>query len=296
MSLTMNAIKIAILMTCYNRRDTTLACLRKLMNQDGIREVKLQVYLVDAGSTDGTVEAIEDQYPDIHLIRRDNTLFWCSGMRVAFEEAMRGDQDYFLWLNDDTMLFRNAIRTLLDTTYQIRRQEGKPGIIVGSTQDPKTGQCTYGGVTRKSKWRPLVHQLLEPSGKPQQCITMNGNCVLIAQEVVESIGNLSPAFTHLMGDYDYGLSASAKGIGIWIAPVYIGQCYQNPLPLWADPEVALRKRLAILHSPKGLPPREWFIYVRRHAGIYWPVYMLTLYMRVLFPHFWILFRKYTRRQ
>ena len=50
------------------------------MNQDGIREVKLQVYLVDAGSNDGTAEAIEDQYPDIRLIRRDNTLFWCGGM------------------------------------------------------------------------------------------------------------------------------------------------------------------------------------------------------------------------
>jgi GT2 family glycosyltransferase len=292
----MDAIKIAVLMTCYNRRDTTLACLKKLMNQDGIQEVKLQVYLVDAGSTDGTAGAIEDQYPDIHLIRRDNTLFWCSGMRVAFEEAMKGDHHYFLWLNDDTMLFQNAIRTSLDTAYQIRRQEGKLGIIVGSIQDPKTGQCNYGGFMPKSKWRPLVYRLLEPCGKPQQCITMNGNCVLIAREVVESIGNLSPDFTHFIGDYDYGLRASAKGIGIWIAPVYIGQCSRNPLPLWVDPEVALRKRLAVLHSPKGLPPREWFIYVRRHAGIYWPFYMLTLYMRVLFPNFWILLHKHTRRQ
>jgi GT2 family glycosyltransferase len=76
----MDAIKIAVLMTCYNRRDTTLACLRALMNQVEIQEVKLQVYLVDAGSNDGTAEAIEDQYPDIRLIRRDNTLFWCGGM------------------------------------------------------------------------------------------------------------------------------------------------------------------------------------------------------------------------
>ena len=261
------------------------------MHQDGIQEVKLQGYLVDAGSTDGTVEAIADQYPDIHLIRRDNTLFWCNGMRVAWEEAMKDYHNYFLWLNDDTMLFQNAIRILLDTAYQIRRQEGKPGIIVGSTQDPKTGQCTYGGVIRKSKWQPLGYRLLEPSGKPQRCITMNGNCVLIAREVVESIGNISSDFIHFMGDYDYGLRANAKGIGIWIAPVYIGQCSRNPLPLWADPEIALRKRLATLNSPKGLPPREWFIYVRRHAGICWPVYMLTLYIRVFFPYFWKLFHK-----
>jgi GT2 family glycosyltransferase len=287
----MDVIKIAVLMTCHNRKNTTLACLRKLMNQDGIQEVKLQVYLVDAGSTDGTMEAIEDQYPDIHLIRRDNTLFWCSGMRVAFEEAMKDYHNYFLWLNDDTMLFQNAIRMLLDTAYQIRQQEGKPGIIVGSTQDPKTGQCTYGGVIRKSKWQPLGYRHLESSGKPQRCITMNGNCVLIAREVVESVGNLSSDFTHYIGDYDYGLRASAKGIGVWIAAAYVGNCSRNPLTPWAEPEVSLRRRLEILHSPKGLPPREWFLYLRRHAGIYWPIYILTLYIRVLFPHLWRLFGK-----
>ena len=209
----MYAVQIAALMTCHNRKDTILACLRELMSQAGVNDtVKLQIYLIDAGSTDGTIEAIQEHFPDIHLIRSDSGLFWCGGMRVAFDEAMKGDHDYFLWLNDDTILLHNALQTLLDTERELRQQEGKAGIIVGSTQDPKTGQCTYGGIVRQSKWRPLVHRLLEPSGKPQRCLTMNGNCVLIAREVVESVGNLSPEFTHAIDDNDYGLRVNNHDI------------------------------------------------------------------------------------
>ena len=111
----MYAVQIAALMTCHNRKDTTLACLRELMSQAGVNDtVKLQIYLIDAGSTDGTIEAIQEHFPDIHLIRSDSGLFWCGGMRVAFDEAMKGDHDYFLWLNDDTVLQSCPIcRTLI---------------------------------------------------------------------------------------------------------------------------------------------------------------------------------------
>jgi GT2 family glycosyltransferase len=175
----------------------------------------------------------------------------------------------------------------------LRQQEGKAGIIVGSTRDPKTDYCTYGGVVRRNKWRPMAYRRLEPSGKPQRCITMNGNCVLIPWEVAESIGNLSPGFTHSLGDFDYGLRASAKGVSIWIAPTYIGECSRSPLKPWVDPEISLRRRLEILRSPKGLPPREFLLYIKRHAGIYWPIHVLALYIRVLFPR---LCRPYSKKR
>jgi GT2 family glycosyltransferase len=287
----MSTVQIAVLITCHNRKDLTLACLRKLMRQTGIDVVRIQAYLVDAGSTDGTAEAIEKHFPNVRLIQRDSSLFWCGGMQVAFNEAMKGNYDYYLWLNDDTILFQNAIQMLLETAHELRQKEAKAGIIVGSTRDPKTGQCTYGGIVRQSRWRPLAYRLLEPSGKSQQCHTMNGNCVLIAREVAEVLGGLCPEFTHFLGDIDYGLRASAKGIPLWIASTYIGECSVNPPTPWVDPEVPLRKRLAVLYSPKGLAPREWLVFIRHHAGIYWPVYFLTLYVRVVFPGLWRLFGK-----
>jgi len=273
-------------MTCHNRRETTLACLKALFYQKAIDNVRLQAFLVDAGSTDGTAGAVRQRFGNVHVIHRDSSLYWCSGMRVAFAEAMKEDCDYYFWLNDDTMLVPDALRTLLETARETERRGGNVGIIVGSTFDPDTGRCSYGGVVRSSKYRPLLYRLVRPSGTPERCDTMNGNCVLIPREVVRSVGNLSPEFTHVNGDRDYGLRAKAKGIPLWIAPTYVGACPRNPPPLWANPEAPLKERLNILHSPKGFPPNEWTVFIRRHAGIQWPLYWLTLYVHVLLPRFW----------
>jgi len=282
----MSATRITVLMTCHNRKDTTLACLDKLMNQKGLETVKLEVYIVDAGSTDGTAKAISERFPEVQVIRRDTNHYWCDGTRVAFSEAVKRNYDYYLWLNDDTMLFSGAVRALHDTAQQTTQRYGRAGIIVGSTRDPETGVCTYGGVVRPSKWRPLRYRLVEPSNGVQSCDTMNGNCVLISSEVVSSVGNISEEFTHGMGDRDYGLRAKAHGFPLCVAPNYVGECARNPPPLWTNPKISLKERLKILRSPKGLPPREWAIYAKRHAGAQWPLYWLQLYMRVVFPRLW----------
>ena len=78
--------------------------MKKLINQDKIDKIDLNVYLVDDGSTDGTSEAVKKNFPQVNIIKGDGTLFWNGGMRVAFSKAMESEHDYYLWLNDDTIL------------------------------------------------------------------------------------------------------------------------------------------------------------------------------------------------
>jgi GT2 family glycosyltransferase len=184
----MAKIQIAVLMTCHNRRESVLVCLDALKNQRTIDDAGLQVYLVDAGSTDGTACAVRERFPDVNLIPRNDSLFWCGGMRAAFDEAAKEDYDHYLWLNDDTTLEDQAVRSLLDTSRQVRAWEGRDCIIIGSTCDPQTGQHTYGGAVRSSRYRPIKFSPVIPSSKPQRCDTMNGNCVLLPREVVSLIG------------------------------------------------------------------------------------------------------------
>jgi len=207
-------------------------------------------------------------------------------MRVAFGEAIKGDYDYYFWLNDDTVLLPGALGRLLETANKVRQSEGRGGIIVGSARDSQTGRLTYGGRVRTSRWRPMSFRKVVPSEKPQRCDTMNGNCVLIPREVADLVGNLSEDFTHSMGDTDYGLRAKAMGVGIWVAPNYAAECSGNEPSLWVNPATPLMERLRILHSPKGLPFRERLVYTKRHWPIRWPVYCVQVYLRVLFPKFW----------
>ena len=50
---------IAVLLTCYNRAETTLACLGKLFKQQLDFEINIDVYLVDDKSNDGTAELVD---------------------------------------------------------------------------------------------------------------------------------------------------------------------------------------------------------------------------------------------
>ncbi|MBT4484977.1 MAG: glycosyltransferase family 2 protein [Candidatus Latescibacteria bacterium] len=280
----MEKILVATLLTCHNRKETTLACLKALYSQTGMEGVEVNTYLVDDGCTDGTGDAVREAFPGVRVLQGDGNLYWCGGMRFAWAEAMKENYDYYLWLNDDTLLFDNALRTMLDTAVTVRESHGQDGIVVGSTCDPDTGKQTYGGVQRIDK--TLGFRLIEPSDKPQCCDTMNGNCVLISKAVARVTGNLSGRFTHAIGDTDYGLRACRDGFSCWIAAGYVGECRQNPRPDWTNPETPLRERLKNLRDPKGLPPGEWIEFAKRHAGWRWPLYAMKLWLRVLFPGIW----------
>ena len=62
---------IAILMTCYNRKEKTMASLAGIFKQKILENIQLQVYLVDDGSADGTSEAVAQTYPQVKIIPGD---------------------------------------------------------------------------------------------------------------------------------------------------------------------------------------------------------------------------------
>ncbi len=275
----MNNTKLAILIACYNRRDITLACLDALHLQD----LTFDVYLTDDGSTDGTSEAVKAYYPEVNILQGNGNLFWGGGTRLAFAEALKADYDYYIWLNDDTLLNPNALSTLLNTHQKLALRDNSKSIVVGSMQDPVTEKNSYGGYVKDS-WRPLKFKLLKPTPEPQECETINGNLVLIPRSVAAIVGNIDEAFRHMLGDFDYGLRARKLGCLVYIAPGYLGTCSQNNIQgTWMDTNLSLKQRLRKFNF-KGsslLRPDSW-LYARRHGGALWLVYWLRPYIQFVY--------------
>ncbi|MEQ8468167.1 glycosyltransferase family 2 protein [Coleofasciculus sp. E1-EBD-02] len=275
--------RTAVLMTCHNRKPKTLSCLAALFNQILPREVKLDVYLVDDGSTDGTAQAVLQAYPHVKILPGNGNLYWNRGMRKAFAEAMKYDYDYYLWLNDDTLLYPDALSSLWQTYHHLTKQGHEKAIIVGSTHHPNTGKLTYGGFGRSTWWHPFKYSLVEPGTEPKPADTLNGNCVLIPRAVVQILGNLDPAFSHSIGDTDYGLRAQRQGCSVWVAPGYAGKCQTNPPQghPWLDPKFTLKQRWQAVTDHKGLPPRESKVFCQRYAGWLWLFFWLLPYIRLV---------------
>jgi GT2 family glycosyltransferase len=293
-------VSVATIITCYNRKEKTLTCLKNLMSQDGIENVDLTVYLVDDGSTDGTGDAIRQNFPQVNVLQGDGNLYWNGGMRLAFSEAMKNNYDYYLWLNDDTFIYPNSLQLLIETSTTIKPHKRNNVIIVGTIKDIITGVVNYGGVVQKSKLQPLKFIQLDSKTKPQQCDTFNGNVVLIPCSVVQTIGNMNSKYSKMqMGDLDYGLRAKYAGFKSWVAPGFIGECASNTIEgTLFDKNLSFKERIKILKTPHGVPPaKEWMVFTKLHAGFLWPFYWLRTIVRVLFPWTYLLFRKppqYTR--
>ncbi len=273
---------LAVLVTCFNRRSKTIACLAALFNNSFPRHLNTTVFLVDDGSSDGTSAAVNSAFPNVRVIKGSGHLYWGGGMRLAFSEAMESDFDYYLWLNDDTVLLPDTISRLMEVRDQVKRTNEDEVIVVGTTFDALTGIATYGGQIRNRPNRKLSFRLVIPSERPLPCDTINGNCVLIPREVVAKVGNIDSALIHSMGDIDYGLRAAKAGCKLWVMPGYAGTCSTNPTTgTYNDRTLPLRRRLGAMLGPKGLPLSAWKILAKRHTGSMWVMYWLWPYARVL---------------
>ena len=276
------SVSVCALLTCFNRRDKTLECLRALANSTGLEHVALRAVLVDDGSTDGTAEAVLAEFAWVEVVRSNGLLFWCRGMHLAFATALRHGFDHYLWLNDDTVLMPDAVARLLTCESHLRARLGTAVIVVGSTVDPLSGACTYSGELRPARWLPSRVERVALASVPQRCDTLTGNIVLIPYRAAQRVGNLDDSFEHAMGDTDYGLRARRLGVELWVDSGIHGHCAHNPVAgTYLDESLPIATRWKRMLHRKGLPWRSWLRFTRRHTGVMWPLYFAWPYAKLL---------------
>ena len=270
--------KVAILLTVFNRKVKTLECLKNCYQQiDAMKadvNYSFSVYMVDDGSTDGTADAVSEMFPQTHVIRSEGNLFWNQGMRLAWKTAADDGQDFYLWLNDDTIMKEGALACLMETSLFLRNR----AIVVGTAEDAQ-GNISYGG-------RKVSGKIVVPDPViPVPCETFNGNLVLIPAHVFNILGNLEERYHHCFGDYDYGVRAAKANVVRVVAPGILCVCDRNPgIPKWRDRSYSLKERVRYLHTPKGRPPREQFLYDCRSQGFIFAImHGLSIAMKVFFP-------------
>ena len=259
-----------------------MSALAALFHQRNTERAQFTVFLVDDGSTDGTGECVHELFPSVQLLRGNGTLYWNGGMRMAFAAALKEPFDAFLFLNDDTVLYEDALDRLAACA-RSWRIANSPAIVVGSTKSPGSEEQTYGGIVLRSRGFALkLEKVLPDTSQPVTCDTMNGNIVLIPKEIAEVVGNLDGHFGHQFGDLDYGLRATRAGFKIVVAPGYFGECLPNSnAGTWRDSELTFSERWRKLTSPKGVPFHEWILFTRRHYGYRWPYYALSPYLKTI---------------
>lgn len=278
---------IAVLLTCHNRKTKTIACLTSLFQANLPVDCKFDVFLTDDGSTDGTSEAVNELFPEIHVVKGDGGLFWAGGMRLAWETAMKKRlYDAYLLINDDVKLYPDFIMNLLKAESYSLAQTGNEGIYSGATMGNISGKATYGGSIFIDNKILVNMQLLEPKNYPQECMVTNANILWISKIVVDRLGIFDDRFTHGIADYDYSLQAFRKNLPVFLAPEFCGSCVDDHGNNWRNKRYRLKERIAYLKSPKGLAYSEYMYFIGKHFPMYLPYTFFMLWMKTLFPSIW----------
>ena len=290
-------MKIAVLLTCFNRKKKTVSCLSYLYssldsyNSNNTEKISLSVFITDDGSTDGTSQEVKKSFADkdIYIFNpSDGPLYWAGGMRYAWKKSIEfsRDWDFFLLLNDDTYVFKNLFDEFIQTdTYCIHKHH-KSGLYSGITcQGVNSKLTTYGGNVWTNKFLGKTKRL-SPIGKPQTCDLTNANILFVAKNVVDTIGILYEGYNHGCADYDYSNMARKAALPVYVMSNFCGVCendHSNDIDIEKKViSMTLQERKKYFNHPKTSnvdylkfikrvsPLRYYMVYLGRMINLYFP--------------------------
>jgi GT2 family glycosyltransferase len=110
---------LSIIITNWNTQQLLLDCIASLYAT--IQRTSFEVFVVDNGSTDGSVEAVAGRYPDIKIIANARNEGFAKANNAALK-LMAGT--YAVLLNSDTLLKEGAI----DRMFEFMQTHPRAGI------------------------------------------------------------------------------------------------------------------------------------------------------------------------
>lgn len=289
-------MNIAVLLTCFNRKEKTLSCLGSLYNALSLyndkkrNKIDISVYLTDDGCTDGTGDAIKNNFSDkdITILQGTGNLFWAGGMRFAWNEALKkhNEWDFYLLLNDDTDLLDNLFDELMNTHKYCLENYKKSGIYSGITSAKSDhNKMTYGGDVWKNKFLGTSIRL-KPIGQPQMCDITNANILLVSKKVVDTIGIFWNGYIHGRADNDYANTARKKGIPVLITANFCGRCDNDHKSSEEITEAVISMSLSERKKYFSNPIRsnkDYLKYIRRNMPFRYPMVALGRLLNVFCP-------------
>lgn len=250
-------MKIAVLLTCFNRKVLTLSCLehvlkaREAYNVNHNDKIKLSFFLTDDKCTDGTPDAVGDllQNESLTIISANGNAYWAGGMRLAWNKALEvGCFDFYLLLNDDTDVWPNLFDELLEAHEYSLKNFSVYGIYSGNTTWKNNHSViTFGGKKEYGRFFKKYVRL-SPIGIPQKCDIVNANILMVPDAVVKKIGIFPDCYVHGAADNDYGKRAADAGFLVLITANFCGSCDADNYDV--DEECAKIKKMNLKQRKK----------------------------------------------
>lgn len=212
----MKAPKIVIVLLNWNGKKDTIQCLQSLSQVTGPR---FRTIVIDNGSTDGSVEAIREAFPEQPIFQMGANLGFAGGNNYGITWALEKKAEWILLLNNDTTVAPDLLTEFLNAATEQPKAKILGAKILRMSQPDIIDHL--GGF-----WNPAIAEFVShasgeidtPYYDMQPADYVCGAALLMHRSVPETIGLLEPRFFLFWEETDYCFRAKRAGFEVWTAP------------------------------------------------------------------------------
>jgi GT2 family glycosyltransferase len=247
---TQAAPRVAIVVVNYNGTDDTHKCLRSLRELD---YPNAEVVLVDNGSKPQVGAEFAAAYPWVRVIQNPVNGGWAGGNNVGIRDALARGAEYFVLLNNDTIVAPTLVSRLLAGT---AAGYGVIGPLVHWMDEPDVVMmdgCTFDAPGSASFFeRPTI-----ATADVTEVEIVYGCCLTASAEVFHRVGLLDERFFLIHEESDFCLRARRAGFRCGVLP--------EPL-VWHKGSSSFQREGKPLQ--RYFDARNLFLLMWKHSGSY----------------------------
>ncbi len=213
--------KIAVVIPTYNRRKLLHNLLQQLFQIENSKFEYNVVVVVD-GSTDGTIEMLTKDFPEVHIIYGNGNWWYTKSMNEGFKYLKDKNPDYLLLLNDDVCIQRDYLSFLLNAAIK----KNDKAIITSICFSDKAPYVLFdAGVSRIIWWRFKFVKYYKRFSEvkiedfsglvPTEIVTGRGT--LIPAHILYTLNMYDEKYIQYGSDLDLGLKAIKQGYKCFIS-------------------------------------------------------------------------------
>lgn len=162
---------ISIIFVNYKTKDLTINAIKSV--KEKTEGLEYEIFVVDNASNDGSIEAVEAEFPDVNIIKSEINGGFGYANNLAIKQA-KGK--YILCLNTDTLLVNNAIKFMFD--FMEKAKNNNIGACGGYLVDTELNPIHCGGrlpCVKEIVWKLGLRQIFKKYYRENIIMSLNSD-------------------------------------------------------------------------------------------------------------------------
>jgi len=223
---------ISVIVVNYNTKKLLQNCLKSVF--DKVKNIGFEVWVVDNASSDGSVEMVKKEFPEVKIITNEKNLGFAKANNQAIKKV---EGKYIFLLNPDTVILDKNLEKLIQFMEE-HPEAGACGPLVSNKDGTIQRQCKkslptfwnsftyYSGLWKlfpKNKWWRKnfggYFLLDKPNNKICEVDQLSGAVMLIRKSILEKVGLMNEDYVMYWEDTDWCFRIKKAGWKIYYIPL-----------------------------------------------------------------------------